>query len=63
MGTLRGEPERSDSMAELDALAALLYGLDWDQVKHVFATFQRGWDYEDRLAAVKAHYQNWADQV
>lgn len=45
--------------AELDALVAHLYGLSRDQVQHIFATFHRGWNYEDRLARVLEHYDRW----
>jgi hypothetical protein len=63
VGTLRSEPERSDAICELDALAALLYGLDWDDVTHIFETFHRGWDYAERLASVKTHFENWRSQA
>ena len=53
-----GEPD-PDLLAELDALVALLYGLDADQLSHIFATFHRGWDYEPRLNAVLNHYRAW----
>ena len=46
--------------AELDAVVALLYGLDGPDVERIFATFHRGWDYRPRLAAVLAHYNRWA---
>ncbi len=44
---------------EFDALVSLLYGLTEEQVQHVFATFHRGWDYQERLGAVLEHYSNW----
>lgn len=50
---------KSDLVAELDALVSLLYGLTEDQVRHVFATFHRGWDFQDRLDAVLEHYMKW----
>jgi hypothetical protein len=58
VGGLEGEA-RDDAIAELDALAALLYGLAWDDVEHIFETFHRGWIYEDRLHRVKTHYEAW----
>lgn len=63
VGTLLQEPERSDAIAEIDALVSLLYGLDWDDVVHIFETFHRGWDYRGRLAAVKVHYDRWQGQA
>lgn len=57
------EPMKSDLIAELDALVSLLYGLSAEQVRHVFATFHRGWDYQDRLDAVLKHYEKWAEKA
>ena len=59
VGTLRNEPERSDAIAELDALVGLLYGLSEDRLLHIFETFHRGWDYTERWAAVRQHYRAW----
>ncbi len=61
--SLSADLERSAAIAELDALAALLYGLDWPDVEHIFETFHRGWNYSDRLAAVKIHYYQWSAKV
>ncbi|NWG92456.1 MAG: hypothetical protein HXY21_08105, partial [Parvularculaceae bacterium] len=46
-------------IAELDAVAAHLYGLSRDQLIHIFETFHEGWDYAARLAAVLAHFDAW----
>ena len=59
VGTANSEATKSDLIAELDALVALLYGLTREQLEHVFASFQRGWDYSTRLAAVFEHYDRW----
>lgn len=48
--------EQEDNMAELDAAAALLYGLTEDELSHIFATFHEGWNYQDRLDRVLGHY-------
>jgi hypothetical protein len=48
--------EEAELIAELDARVAQLYGLDADDVRFLFETFHRGWDYEDRLAAVLEHF-------
>ncbi len=61
VGTAKDEPVKSDLIAELDALVSLLYGLTEEQVRHVFATFHRGWDYQGRLNAVLAHYARWKE--
>lgn len=57
---LKSEDERSAAIAENDAIAAHAYGLTRDQVIYVYESFQRGWDYESRLAAVLEHYDRWA---
>jgi hypothetical protein len=60
VGSATSTAAASDLTAELDALAALLYGLDIDALHHVFATFHRGWDFSGRLAQVRGHYERWA---
>lgn len=59
VGTAKDPAVKDDLIAELDALVSLLYGLSEEQVKHVFATFHRGWDYTARLAAVLEHFRKW----
>ncbi|MCC7128569.1 MAG: hypothetical protein IT192_07125 [Microbacteriaceae bacterium] len=59
VGSVTSESERSELIAELDALVSLLYGLTAEQVKHIFATFHRGWDYTARLEKVLAYYDQW----
>jgi hypothetical protein len=59
IGSASDEPVKSNLIAELDALVSLLYGLSEEQVRHVFATFHRGWHYRERLDGVLAHYANW----
>lgn len=58
-GSVSSPAEREGLIAELDALVSLLYGLNEDQLEHVFATFHRGWSHEQRLAAVLNHYREW----
>ncbi|WP_439565053.1 Eco57I restriction-modification methylase domain-containing protein [Microcella sp.] len=63
VGSAKDDPVKSDLIAELDALVSLLFGLSAEQVRHVFATFHRGWDYQDRLDAVLEHYEKWAEMA
>jgi hypothetical protein len=63
VGSVKTQAEKDELFAELDALVSLLYGLTEDQVEHVFATFQRGWDYEPRLKAVLKHYRGWMGKI
>lgn len=62
VGSVTDETTKQDLIAELDALVALLYGLDRDDVTHVFETFHRGWNYQPRLDAVLTHYDRWKTQ-
>jgi hypothetical protein len=54
------EDEKTDLIAELDAVVARLYGLTEGQIEHIFATFHRGWDHSDRLGRVLTHFDRWA---
>ena len=63
VGSLTDSTDREAAIAELDALSALLYGLEWDHVVHVFETFHRGWDYTERLAAVQVHFDRWESEA
>lgn len=56
VGSVKTETAKDSLIAELDALVAHLYGLNREQVEHVFATFHRGWDYKPRLAEVLKYY-------
>jgi hypothetical protein len=54
------EPKvKEDMIHELDALVALLYGLDKKQLTHIFETFHVGWDYAPRLKATLVHFDRW----
>lgn len=64
VSSVKDRAEKDDLIAELDALASLLYGLSESQVEHIFATFHRGWDdsrpdYVARITAVRKHYAAW----
>lgn len=50
------EEEMPELIAELDALVAHLYGLDRDDVIHIFETFHRGWDHGPRLEKVLGYF-------
>jgi hypothetical protein len=44
---------------ELDAVVAHLYGLNENQLRHIFETFHEGWDYAQRLEETFKHYRAW----
>ena len=52
--------EKEDMIHELDATVAHLYGLEEDQLVHVFETFHEGWDYSTRLDRVLGHFHRIA---
>jgi hypothetical protein len=47
---------KQDMIDELDAVVAHLYGLNVDQLTHMFETFHEGWEYPPRLERVLAHF-------
>jgi hypothetical protein len=49
-----------DSLAEIDALVAVLYGFSEDQVEHIFEGFHRGWDFSTRLEKVRHFMKEWS---
>ncbi|HET6498054.1 MAG TPA: hypothetical protein VFH17_03265, partial [Coriobacteriia bacterium] len=57
------DSERFARIAELDALVSLLFGLTTDDLRIVFETFHRGWDFETRLEAVLANYARWESKA
>lgn len=59
VGSVTDEDTKTDLIAELDAVVALLYGLDVDDVTHIFETFHRGWRYQEPLAAAMSHLDAW----
>ena len=63
VGTPQTDPERSDAIAELDALVAHLYELTEGQLLHIFETFHRGWDYTERWDAVQTHHRSWQERL
>lgn len=57
------DDEKQDMIAELDAVAAHLYGLSEKQLIHIFETFHDGWDYEQRLQETLKHYRQWRSRL
>lgn len=55
--------EKQGMIDELDAVVAHLYGLDADQLTHIFETFQEGWEYQPRLEAVLSHFHRHREAV
>jgi hypothetical protein len=55
-----GPGERDELIARLDAAVALLYGLDEDDLRVIYATFHEGWNFEPCLSAVLDHHRQVA---
>ena len=53
------ENAKEELVAELDAAVALLYGLNADDLRHVFETFHTGWDHSSRLNSVLKFYRSF----
>ena len=62
-GSVDSEAEMQDLIAELDALVALLYGLDEDDLAVIYDTFHTGADYSERHAHVLRHFRDWRQRV
>jgi len=54
--------KKQDMIHELDAVVAHLYGLNADQLSHIFETFHEGWDYQERLEKTLEHFENWGNK-
>lgn len=60
VGSVKDDAAKEELLAELDALVAHLYGLDDDDLQHVYATFHRGADYSVRATAAARHFEAWS---
>jgi hypothetical protein len=63
VGSAEEADQRSALTEELDAVVAHLYDLSEHELEHVFATFQRGWDYAAQLERVLSHFNRWKDRL
>ena len=62
-GSIRSEAEKNDLIEELDAVVALLYGLDDADLAVIYDTFHTGADYSDRCRRVIEHAQVWRNRL
>jgi hypothetical protein len=53
------DDEKEDMIHELDAVVAHLYGLNENQLRHIFETFREGWDSVQRLEETLKHFRAW----
>ncbi len=59
VGDLTDLTERNRTIAELDGLVALAYGLNEAQLSHIFGSFQRGWNDPERLKIAMNTMRGW----
>ncbi|MCY3930433.1 MAG: hypothetical protein OXH70_01820 [Acidobacteria bacterium] len=62
-GSIRSEAEKNDLIEELDAVVALLYGLDDADLSVIYDTFHTGADYSDRCRRVIDHAGFWRNRL
>lgn len=61
VGNLNGEYERIQAICEIDALVALLYGLSFEELTHIYETFHKTWDFASRFEIVSKYYDIWRE--
>ena len=57
-GPLESE-KKEEIIYELDAIVSHLYNLSESQVIHIFKTFHKNWNYNNRLNKVLKYYKLW----
>lgn len=63
VASVETEAEKAELLAELDAAVGLLYGLDMDDLDHIYDTFHEGADYSDHRDRVAEHWQRLSETV
>jgi hypothetical protein len=59
VGSISDSEEKEKFVFELDAVVAHLYGIDRDDLTHLFQTFHKGWDYSSRMDSTLAYFDTW----
>ena len=52
--------EKNDYICKLDAVVANIYGLNKNQVIHIYETFHHGWDFEPNLRKVIKYFEEYS---
>ena len=60
VNSIGSETEKHSLICEVNAISCLLYELSIDQVRHIFKTFHRGWNYTEELTLTLAYYEEWS---
>jgi len=58
-GSIESDAEMNSLRFELNALVGLAYGLDQEEIQHIYETFHKGWDYQFELQQTLAFMQNF----
>jgi hypothetical protein len=56
---LANEFEKSEAIAELDALISILYLLDESDISHIYQTFHKTWNYQESLDRTIHFFNVW----
>jgi hypothetical protein len=62
IGEVKESRNKEEVMFEIDALIAVLFGLNDKQLAYIFDNFQRGWDSEDRKQKTLTLFNYWKDK-
>ncbi len=62
-GSIRSENEKNELIEELDAVVALLYGLDDADLRVIHDTFHASADYTERCRRVIRHCREWRKRL
>ncbi len=62
-GSIRSENEKNELIEELDAVVALLYGLDDADLRVIHDTFHASADYTERCRRVIRHCREWRQRL
>jgi hypothetical protein len=57
--SIKTDAEKYRLIAELDGLVALAYGLNADDLRHIYGSFHRGWTDPVRLEIAVSTMENW----
>jgi len=55
--------EKQAHIYELDAVVALLYGLNAQQLRVIYETFHEGWDFENQYRETLKHFEAWKNRT
>ena len=54
---------KNEYIYEIDAIVAHLYKLNKNDIKIIFETFHKNWNYKPRLERVLDYYEKWEDKI